>query len=71
MVDLELDPGPLGQDDEGASLQESTRRFQKEVLRKTLEETDWNVSEAARRLDVARSYVYKLISAFGLARKRD
>jgi Nif-specific regulatory protein len=58
-------------DDEAASLQEATRRFQKELLRKTLEETDWNVSETARQLDVARSYVYKLISAFGLARKRD
>jgi Nif-specific regulatory protein len=58
-------------DDEAASLQESTRRFQKELLRKTLEETEWNVSEAARRLDVARSYVYKLITAFGLTRERD
>ena len=58
-------------DDEAASLQEATRRFQKELLRKTLEETDWNVSETARQLDVARSYVYKLISAFGLARKHD
>lgn len=56
---------------EATSLQESTRYFQKELLRKTLVETDWNVSETARRLDVARSYIYKLIRAFGLARKRD
>ena len=49
-------------------MQEATRRFQAELLRKTLEETDWNVSETAKRLDVARSHVYKLISAFGVER---
>ena len=53
---------------EPATLQEATRRFQAELLRKTLEETDWNVSETSRRLDVARSHVYKLISAFGIER---
>jgi Nif-specific regulatory protein len=58
-------------EDEAATLQEATRRFQADLLRKTLDETDWNVSEAARRLDVARSYVYKLIRAFGLARAPD
>jgi Nif-specific regulatory protein len=57
--------------DEAATLQEATRRFQAELLGKTLAETDWNVTEAARRLDVARSYVYKLIRAFGLARSPD
>ena len=34
----------------------------------TLEATDWNVSEAARRLDVARSHVYNLIKLHGLTR---
>jgi Nif-specific regulatory protein len=52
------------------TLQEATRHFQAELLRRTLEETDWNVSEAARRLDVARSHVYKLISGFGIERRR-
>jgi Nif-specific regulatory protein len=54
-----------------ATLQEATQRFQASLLRKTLEETGWDVSETARRLDVARSHVYKLISAFGLERRRD
>jgi transcriptional regulator of acetoin/glycerol metabolism len=37
-------------------------------LRTTLEENGWNVVDAARRLDLARSHVYNLIHAFGLER---
>lgn len=50
------------------TFQEATRRFQQDLLSQTLEDTDWNVSETARRLDLARSHVYNLIKAFGLAR---
>ena len=50
------------------SFQEATRRFQRNLLARTLEDTNWNVSETARRLDLARSHVYNLIKAFGLAR---
>jgi Nif-specific regulatory protein len=52
------------------SFQEATRQFQAELLRETLEKTDWNVVETARRLEVARSHVYNLIRAFGLQRVR-
>jgi transcriptional regulator with GAF, ATPase, and Fis domain len=59
----------VGPDDEpDTSFQEATRRFQAELLRSTLESTGWNVSEAARQLDLARSHVYNLIRAFGLER---
>ena len=50
------------------SFQEATRRFQRDLLARTLEETSWNVSETARRLDLARSHVYNLIKGFGLER---
>jgi Nif-specific regulatory protein len=50
------------------SLQGATREFQREFVRRTLEDCDWNVAEAARRLDVSRGHVYRLIQAFGLAR---
>jgi len=51
-----------------ATFQDATRAFHRELLTRTLDETGWNVSEAARRLDLARSYVYELIRAFGLER---
>jgi Nif-specific regulatory protein len=56
--------------DAALNFQEATRRFQANLLRQTLEETQWNIVESARRLDLARSHVYNLIKAFGLERKR-
>lgn len=50
------------------TLQEATRQFQKRHLRAALEATNWNVTEAARQLDVARSHLYNLIRAHGLTR---
>jgi transcriptional regulator with GAF, ATPase, and Fis domain len=55
--------------DEPLTFQEATRRFQRELVLGTLAETSWNVAEAARRLDLARSHVYNLIRAFGLERE--
>jgi Nif-specific regulatory protein len=57
--------------DEPMSFQEATRRFQRELVLETLGETGWNVTETARRLDLARSHVYNLIKAFGLEREPD
>ena len=50
------------------SWQEATRRFQRELLTKTLKETGGNVSEVARRLDLVRSHVYTMMNAFGLTK---
>ncbi|MEI9949989.1 MAG: helix-turn-helix domain-containing protein [Pseudomonadota bacterium] len=33
-----------------------------------MEACDWNVSEAARRLDLTRTHVYNLIKSFKLQR---
>jgi Nif-specific regulatory protein len=62
-------PDGVEEPSDALSLQEATRRFQARLVRDTLERTGWNVVEAAKRLDVARSYLYKLIRAFGLERK--
>jgi Nif-specific regulatory protein len=51
-----------------ATFQEQTRRFQRQLLETTLDQTGWNVAATARTLDLARSHVYNLIKAFGLVR---
>jgi len=50
------------------TFQAATRHFQKGLLADTLAATDWNITEAGRRLDIARAHVYNLIRAFGLQR---
>lgn len=48
--------------------QTATRAFQRELLRETLETVGGNVSEAARRLDIARSHAYELLKALEIER---
>ena len=54
----------------GLTFQQATRLFQGQLLRRTLDETSWNIVEAAHRLDLARSHIYNLIRAHGLERKQ-
>jgi Nif-specific regulatory protein len=46
--------------------QQALRRCQERILREALEETAWNVTGAAKLLDVTRAHVYNLIRAFGV-----
>jgi Nif-specific regulatory protein len=48
---------------ESLTYQQQTRRFQRQLLRDTLEDKGWNISATARTLDLARSHVYKLMEA--------
>lgn len=50
------------------SFQEETRRFQASLVAKVLDAADWNVSAAARRLDLTRAHLYNLIKSFNLKR---
>jgi transcriptional regulator with GAF, ATPase, and Fis domain len=50
------------------NFRDATRWFQRELLDRTLRESEWNVTEVARRLGLARSHVYNLIRAFELGR---
>ena len=61
---------PAAEAPQQLTFQEATRRFQKELLTRVLEETEYNVVETARRLDLARAHVYNLMRAFGLKRER-
>lgn len=61
-------PAPSDSADEPLTYQDATRGFQARFLREALEATGWNVSEAARRIGLARSHVNDLIRAHGLVR---
>lgn len=50
----------------GQTLQQATRSFQREFVLAALERHDWNVTETARALDLARSHVYNLINDLDL-----
>ncbi|WP_428268009.1 sigma 54-interacting transcriptional regulator [Haliangium sp.] len=63
--------GERGEADTDLSFQEATRRFQRDFLRDALERSGWNVTETARRLDIARSHVYNLIRVYGLERTHE
>ncbi len=52
------------------SFQDATRQFQATLVEDVLLATSWNVSEAARRLDLSRSHLNELIRGFGLSRKK-
>ncbi len=66
--DLFPDTAPAAAAEPDDTFQRSTRRFQETLLRRTLEETEWNVSETARRLDLTRTHIYNLVRAFGIER---
>jgi Nif-specific regulatory protein len=53
------------------SFHDAVREYQKELLLRALTKHDWNVSEAARSLDLARSTMNSLIRQHGLRREQD
>jgi len=62
---------PSGEVEPLLTFQQATRRFQRDYLAQALERCDWNVSETARRLDLARSHLYKLIKGLEIERDSD
>jgi transcriptional regulator with GAF, ATPase, and Fis domain len=56
--------------DAPATFHEATQQFQRRYLLECLEANQWNVAETARQLELARSYVYSLISDHKLTRDR-
>ena len=50
------------------SYHDALRGFQIGFLQGALEECDWNVSEAARRLELSRSRLNELIRSLGIQR---
>ncbi|MCB9652086.1 MAG: sigma-54-dependent Fis family transcriptional regulator [Deltaproteobacteria bacterium] len=56
------------QDAGARSYQDATREFQVRLVKEALTANDWNVSQAARQLGLARSHLYNLIQGFGITR---
>jgi DNA-binding NtrC family response regulator len=54
--------------EELTTLHEATRQFRRRYVEDALDRYDWNVSETARHLDLARGHLYSLINDFGLRR---
>jgi len=53
---------------DAATYEDAVRSFQARFLREALDKYGWNVSETARRVGLARSHLYDLIRAHGIAR---
>ena len=62
------DASPTRDSPAALTFQQEPRRFQAALVSKILGATDWNVSEAARRLDLTRAHLYNLIKSFDLKR---
>ena len=56
-------PGPETREVHAPTWNDATRDFQQQFLTSVLEEYDWNVSDVAERLDLARSHVYSLMNS--------
>jgi Nif-specific regulatory protein len=58
-----------GSEDEfaGKSLREGLINFKRHFIRKTLEESGWNQTEAAKVLDIQRTYLSRLIKELSIA----
>jgi Nif-specific regulatory protein len=48
------------------SFREETKRFQRDLLVRTLTAEDWKVASAARSLQLTRAHVYALMDTFGI-----
>jgi Nif-specific regulatory protein len=71
MARAEAYESPTEESESPAGFQEATRRFQREYVLEALERNDWNVTETARQLGLARSHLYNLINAYALRLDRE
>jgi Nif-specific regulatory protein len=55
-------------DDRQPTFHESTRAFQRDLLRRELDAAAWNVAAVAEHLDLSRAHVYNLINQLAIRR---
>jgi two-component system, NtrC family, nitrogen regulation response regulator NtrX len=63
--------GVRADDQEGASLEDARRAFEREFLRERLREHGWNVSRTAEAIGIARESLSRKMRQFGLRVPRD
>lgn len=68
LQDHHIFPKASASGNEPVTLQDATRQFQRRHVLAALEKNDWNITETARELDLARSHLYNLINDFELPR---
>jgi two-component system nitrogen regulation response regulator NtrX len=66
-IPLEVRSGPTAR--AGTGLQDVRDSAERELIRQALDQTDWNVSAAARLLDTERTALHKRIRTLGLKRQ--
>jgi DNA-binding NtrC family response regulator len=71
LLDHHVFPQAAATKDETLSLHEAVRRFKRRYVREALERGNWNVTETARDLDLARGHLYAVIADLGLKRDPD
>ncbi|GBD94151.1 transcriptional regulatory protein ZraR [bacterium BMS3Abin05] len=49
-------------------LKEAKEEFERDLIQKILEKNDWNVAKSAKDLKIARTYLYKKIQIYNLAK---
>ena len=68
LIPVESVPSELRLYQPVSSVQEARAGAERELLQRALDEADWNVSAAARRLGMERTTLHKRIRALGLRR---
>ena len=59
---------PDGYDAGGNMLNDARARYERALIVSKLDESGWNVSQAARVLGLERSYLYRKMKAYGISK---
>lgn len=61
----------ISAEDYNSTLKEARDEFEKNYILKALKAADWNISQAAKVLDMERTYLYRKIKTYDLDKYRD
>jgi Nif-specific regulatory protein len=67
---VHLFPGQVPEATPALGYHAAVRAYQQQLVERALEAVGWNVSEAARRLELGRTHLHRLMTSFGITRGR-